>query len=55
MQPGVTFQNDSFILIEWEPPLEPRGKVNIYEVSFKEKLENENKTSDIVNVTGKIK
>lgn len=53
-QPGVTFQNDSFIMVEWEPPVHPRGKNNIYEVSFKGKLEYKNRTVAITNVTDPV-
>ncbi|KAK4871636.1 hypothetical protein RN001_015760 [Aquatica leii] len=50
-QPGVTFQNNSFILVEWDKPEFPRGKNDIYEVSFKEKLRYENRTNPVINVT----
>ncbi|KAF5285699.1 hypothetical protein FQA39_LY16505 [Lamprigera yunnana] len=51
-KPGVTFQNNSYILIQWNKPEIPRGNNDIFEVSFKEKFQYENKTNPVVNVTG---
>ncbi|KAK5639012.1 hypothetical protein RI129_011504 [Pyrocoelia pectoralis] len=51
-QPGVTFQNNSYISVEWERPEFPRGENEVFEVKFKEKLHSENWTHPIINVTG---
>ncbi|KAF5285234.1 hypothetical protein FQR65_LT13298 [Abscondita terminalis] len=50
-RPGVTFQNSSFILIEWDKPDLPRGKNDVFEIRFKEKLKNGNRSNPIINVT----
>lgn len=52
-QPTVTFQNGTYIVVSWDAPIRPGGRVAYYEVLIKEKIQNENKTNPTFNVTSK--
>lgn len=52
VQPSVGFQNVSLIEVKWEKPKNPRGRIDMYDVQFKKKVQYSNETVTMENITG---